>query len=537
MQQDEYQSAPSWLIMVTSRSDRLPNRLRSDRLEADMSGTAAAPPASSETLWDGLRRFAALPPWLEAAAALGLVAAALTSEVPELAAGALVLLGCDLERLRLKHGYWTGPYRLTIAPADDVGESSQVDVEGRLYPPGALPPEPDRPTVLLGADGWHFRLPELGLALRAEPAEAGTGKATLSALPVLTDPVAARALLEASIRAASPAYAELRLAACTPQVVRYKPGSRATIVYHLEYPPGADAEAHGWPERVIAKTFRGDKGANAWAGMRSLWESPLGSGAAVQIAEPLAYLPDLPVLLQGPLAEERTLKELIRGALDAGTPEALAEMDAYVAKTAAGLAALHTSGASIGKPLVLDDKLAELHEVADTLAVNVPELAGAADALLARIEELAAAHPADPAVPSHGSFRPDQVLLAKGGIGFVDFDAACHAEPARDLGLFRATLKDVGLTRKAEDHVPEPPREAQLATYARLDRAGDAFLCGYLEVAPPVSPVRLLLWETAEVLDYVLSCWRKVKPEKLAANMLMLERQVNGPLDTGSAAG
>ena len=132
--------------------------------------------------------------------------------------------------------------------------------------------------------------------------------------------------------------------------------------------------------------------------------------------------------------------------------------------------------------------------------------------------------------------RPDQVLLSKGGIGFVDFDAACQAEPARDLGLFRATLKDIGLTRKAEDHMPEPPREAQLATYERLDRLGDAFLSGYLEVAPPVSPVRLLLWETAEVLDYVLSCWRKVKPEKLAANMLMLERQVSGPLETGTAA-
>jgi hypothetical protein len=35
----------------------------------------------------------------------------------------------------------------------------------------------------------------------------------------------------------------------------------------------------------------------------------------------------------------------------------------------------------------------------------------------------------------------------------------------------------------------------------------------------------------------MLSCWRKVKPEKLAANMLMLERQVNGPLDTVSADG
>jgi hypothetical protein len=498
---------------------------------------ASSASSNSSTLWHGLRRFAALPAWLQAAVTLGLVAAALTGEVPEFASGALVLLGCDLERLRLKRGYWTGPYRLTFAPAGRVGEPSQVDVEGRLYPPGALPRPPDQPAAAFGSDGWRHQLPELGLDLRAEPAGAGIGEVTLPSMPVLTDPAAARALLETTIRAASPAYAELRLTACTPRVVRYKPGSRATIVYRLEYPPGTDPLARGWPEMVVAKTFRGDKGVNAWAGMRSLWESPLGTGATVQIAEPLGYLPDLPVLLQGPIAQERTLKELIRAALDAGTPDLLAELDAYVAKTAVGLATLHTSGASIGKPVTIDDKLAELHEVADTLGVNVPELAGAADALLARLEGLAAAHPPDPPVPSHGSFRPDQVLLSKGGIGFVDFDAACHAEPARDLGLFRATVKDVGLTRKAEDGVPEPPRAALLATYERLDRVNDAFLARYLEVAPPVSPMRLLLWETAEVLDYMLSCWRKVKPEKLAANMLMLERQVNGPLDTVSADG
>jgi hypothetical protein len=160
---------------------------------------------------------------------LGLVSTALSSDVPEFASGALVLLDCDLERLRLKRGYWTGSYRLTVAPAGG-GEPSQLAVEGRLYPPDALPRRPDHPAVAFGADGWHHQLAELGLDLRAEPAGAGIGEVTLPALPVLTDPAAARELLEATMRAASPAYAELRIGACTPRVVRYKPGSRATVV-------------------------------------------------------------------------------------------------------------------------------------------------------------------------------------------------------------------------------------------------------------------------------------------------------------------
>src|SRR5207248_9088057 len=96
---------------------------------------------------------------------------------------------------------------------------------------------------------------------------------------------------------------------CVPRVMRYKPGSRCTILYHLEYPPGPDA---GWPELVVAKTYAGDKGRIAWEGMRALWASPLARSSAVTIAEPLAFLPEMNVLVQGPIREEQTLHDLIR---------------------------------------------------------------------------------------------------------------------------------------------------------------------------------------------------------------------------------
>ncbi len=118
------------------------------------------------------------------------------------------------------------------------------------------------------------------------------------------------------------------------------------------------------------------------------------------------------------------------------------------------------------------------------------------------------------------------MLLHQGGIGFIDFDGACQAEPALDLALFRATLKDVGLIRKetAGDD-PPPLRGVQLAMYGQLDRACETFLARYLQLAP-ASPARVLLWETLDVLAYVLRCWLKVKPKRLWANMLMLERHL-----------
>src|SRR5690606_6664879 len=152
-------------------------------------------------------------------------------------------------------------------------------------------------------------------------------------LPRLTDPAAARDLLEESIRAASPAYRDIQLQACRPKVMRYKPGSRCTILYYLEY--AADqAVGHEWPDIIVAKTYQGDKGQIAYDGMRALWESDLAKSSSVTIAEPLAFVPEMNVLVQGPIREEQTLKELIRSALRAGTSTALDELNRYMRMTA-----------------------------------------------------------------------------------------------------------------------------------------------------------------------------------------------------------
>ena len=479
---------------------------------------------------DSLRRFATLPmpEWLSAGIQPERVHNALTRHVPEFASSELVLRDCKVRRLRLKgdNNRWSGVYELTVDGAH-AEQSRVVGLRGTLIPPDAVEPDHGIPPAF-GSDGWHCYLPELRLEFETQPPET-----ELAALPLLTDPLEARVLLEQSIRAGAEAYRGLRIQACTPEVMRHKPGSRCTVLYHLEY--GAElAPHHGWPEIVVAKTYAGDKGLNAYNSMRALWNSTLAASSAVAIAEPLAYLPDMKVLVQGPIHEEQTLKTLIRSAMSSGTPEALDELHDYTRKTAAGLAALHRSGVDYGETVTWEDELAEIRELTARLGAAIPQLADAAAPLFAQLEAVAAEYPADPLGPSHRSFRPAQVLLDHGQIGFIDFDGFCQAEPAMDLALFMAGIKNLGLSESHHDEAYDVmDHETRLARIAQLEALCKTFIDKYTALAP-VSRQRIVLWESLDLLNVVVGSWTKIKPERLDNTMFLLERHIRASgLNTG----
>ena len=232
-------------------------------------------------------------------------------------------------------------------------------------------------------------------------------------------------------------------------------------------------------------------------------------------------------------SEEQTLQDLIRSALRAGTPEALAELNEFMRKAAVGLVELHRAQVRIGEMRVWEDEFTEVHDDVDRLAAAVPQLEGAAAPLLARLYALASEHPADPPVPTHGTFRPAQVLLYKGRIGFIDFDGFCQAEPALDLALFLGKIRDIGLSASEaedDDEDSEPvDRATLLALLEQTESISETFLSEY-ERHLPVSRQRIALWAALNLLTLVLHCWTKVKPERLDINMLLLERhlQVSG---------
>jgi Phosphotransferase enzyme family len=330
-------------------------------------------------------------------------------------------------------------------------------------------------------------------------------------------------------------YHDTAIARCRPRVVRYKPGARCTVLADLDYadPGGAGPP----PNPVVLKTHDDDKGAAAWAAMAALWRQRGRWRQDVRLAEPLAYLRRERILVQGPVPGEGTLKDLLRG------PGVTDRLRDDLAATARGLAAVHSSTASYTRTATFAGELADTGRLVALLSATVPQVDAAVAPLLRHLGDLDHAQRPDPAVPAHGDFRPGQVLLHGGhgghggarGVGVIDFDKARMAEPAFDVALFRATLRD-GMIGARYPGGRVPPSGGLDADLARLDVLCDHFLAAYRERAQ-VSPERVRLWETLHLLTALLHAWSKVRPAHLRPRLALLThhlRDAEADSDAGS---
>jgi hypothetical protein len=107
----------------------------------------------------------------------------------------------------------------------------------------------------------------------------------------------------------------------------------------------------------------------------------------------------------------------------------------------------------------------------------------------------------------------------------IDFDDFCMAEPALDVALFRAAIKDIGMNALEENMARN--REIRLARLARLDMIGEIFLAEY-EKHTPITRGRVALWEAWSYLRDALHFWTKVKPAEPDNGLLMLESHLRG---------
>jgi hypothetical protein len=464
-----------------------------------------------------VRQFGAIPPWLATALDVDQVMMALNRHVPEFASGALTLRDCAIDQLHLKdtNGEWGRNWMLTVADAD--GERL-IPIRVKLVAPGLPPIDQPATTLPLESSDWHCWLPEVGLLCKR-----GRFKKDkeLPSLKALTDAEQARLLLKQALRAQSPGYEQVSIRSCTPEVLLNKPGKSAIIRYKLDY--GSEGTEQGWQHIVILKLYSDDIGRNTFDGMRAVWNAGLRTSAEVRVPEPLAYLADQQATLMGSVPEERDLEKLLNALLLSDDPAAQAELHEVFHATGVALAAFHRCGGTVDGTTTWNQGFAEAAQQLIYLRVPFPKPIADVDRLVERLYALEAAVPADPLVPSHGAFRPEQVLLANQQISIIDFDYCCMAEPAFDIALFRATTMDNGLY----DERIRPRDEAEVELRRmRIDALNESFLAAY-ESHAPVSRQRVALWEATFYFNDSLQCWTKPRPNDPRLVVSLLERQLH----------
>jgi hypothetical protein len=475
----------------------------------------------SINLLAGLEQLMSLPDWLLAPLQTDNFIDALRLRVSEFASGEWSILYCGIKRFFLKDdsGYWEGTYRLAVQ-SSSTGLEQTFLLHSRLAAPGfGKPPVMEaNPAAAFGSPGWRCFLPELNLVLETEPPEK-----ELPGLAELTDADQSRILMEKVLREGAHLAADRAIASCTPQILSYKPGSRCIIRYDLTYLPSPNLSSRS-PQAMIGKVYRkGSKAQNAYEGMLTLWRSPLADGRVVIIAEPIALLPDLKMMLQAIIPGNVSLEDLLRTVIAKPGREEQEKLELYMRKTAAGLAAFHRSGAAYGEHVELEERFADIHELTHRLTVVSPALEPAILPVLEWLENLATLYPAQLDVPTHGTFNPEQVLIDGERIGFIDFDDYCMAEPALDVGLFLAAIKDTGMNAPFSSTTPS--QAERLARLALLDEIGNVFLSEY-ESHAPISRDRVALWEAADYLRNCLHYWIKVKPAEPDHALLILDQHI-----------
>jgi Ser/Thr protein kinase RdoA (MazF antagonist) len=244
--------------------------------------------------------------------------------------------------------------------------------------------------------------------------------------------------------------------AWTVQPLRYRPGQRHVLAYHLGrhsffvklYRPGTGAAVV-----TAADTLAGLVEASGIAGMRPLRPAATLDGGDTIVYRHVSGTPISQFLSDGPSAVATSLRDLGRA-----------------------LRALHALEPPASASLPVRDMAGEVHVVLRTcgaMAALRPDLGSAAAAAVddarARLERVEQEAPR----VVHGDMKADHVLVAPGGLTLLDPDRCSLGDPAYDLGKTMADLRCWSLGRGLSG---APAAEAELlagygAAGPRLERA------------------------------------------------------------------
>jgi hypothetical protein len=259
---------------------------------------------------------------------------------------------------------------------------------------------------------------------------------------------------------------------CTVTPVRYRAGARCVFRYDLATTTG---------EHVFFGKLIGQDADRFMTTVTELHHASLELPDMARILPPLAYWPDVHMLVQPEVAGRAELNEL---AFDPATDSTARE--GWLRDAGRRLAGLHSVANIEGPRRTLDDDLSELEEYIAPMEIVDAQLAERYTGAIAAIRELAREHTEPAPVASHGAFRTDQFMIEDDRLVMIDLDGFCWSSPARDIGNYMAYLR--------WKTIRQPGRAAL------IEQAGQLLRAGYQALRQLPDPRWLAIYEADSML-------------------------------------
>ncbi|HEX9654713.1 MAG TPA: phosphotransferase [bacterium] len=259
------------------------------------------------------------------------------------------------------------------------------------------------------------------------------------------------------------------------EILKHKPGKHCVLLYLLESRDTPSAR------RVVGKMYRMDRGKKIFQNMLSLWSANHNRdrcGAVLGMAEPLAYVPELGMVIQ----------RAVFGRLFARL-SAWNELADAVRCVARNLAVLHSlPGSTLERRTTMEAHIKKFCRPGPrSLAAECLEMAPLVEELVGGLQANKSLLSA-PLCPVHGDLGLSQIYINDNQAAFVDFDGCCLSHPALDLSNFLIALKV---------HYGPPSDDLR-----RL------FLAAYLENHSPAMLVGLPAYHALIYLRRAMICFR-----------------------------
>jgi phosphotransferase family enzyme len=269
------------------------------------------------------------------------------------------------------------------------------------------------------------------------------GDPGIPTLEAVFDPVTMRRHLRQALPAAWEPGADIRF-----QVLKRH---RSRCTFEIAWPA-----AHGW-RCLVAKVYATDR-SDVYRAMQAIRRAGFGPEGGLSIPEPLAYVPELRLLLQEKVQGPRAKQTLLTGHDADGA--------AASERCALWLVRFQATAPRWGRPYRLDDHLDAVNQWSQAFADLGGPLADVATRLGEQLNAAARTLRPPDLCAGHGEYTSGQILLAAGRTVTVDWDGFDLADPCRDLAKFLVDLRRIGW--KNPGSIPG------------LDRAAAVFLKTYL---------------------------------------------------------